>query len=77
MEASEEDLSQFETKVLKTRPFSQIQKCLMCPQNIKHPAYCEKRLKCLELFNDYFVGVFGKSEMKFDSTSDPGTLNSK
>ena len=30
--------------------------------------------KC-ELFNDYFVGVFGKSEMKLDSTSEPGTLN--
>ena len=83
LEASEEDLSQFETKVLKTRTFSQIQKYLKCvrktptiPPTVRNGSNVSTngKEKC-ELFNYYFVGLFSKSEMKLDSTSEPGTLN--
>ena len=63
LEASEEDLSQFETKVLKTKTFSQIQKYLKCvrktltiPPTVQNGSIVSTNgnEKC-ELFNDYFV----------------------
>ena len=67
---SEDDLAEYEKTVLVGRTFSKIQKYLKCirktptiPSTVKdgNTESSNEREKC-ELFNDYFVSVFGTKE---------------
>ena len=68
LEESEEDLSQFETKVLKTKVSGQIQKYLQCVRKTPTIAPTGRNgsnastngNKKRELFNNYFVSVWRK-----------------